>query len=186
MKYALLWIASLALAGSIGTALTQEATKSEPPKSVEAELSLRVPSFDYRKDWAQLGTFSVLADKPGLGAKQIHVVYVERKNLEAYLASGTFPEGTKLIKDVFAAKTDVLPTGTASYAGELESRFVMVKDKSTPSPRFGDGWGWALFKGNETTLTTTANYKNECLACHEAARGDDLLFLRGYPVLRSK
>jgi hypothetical protein len=49
-----------------------------------------------------------------------------------------------LVKDVFAARTEALTTGTASYAGDLAGRFVMVKDdagKLGSGPRFGDGWG---------------------------------------------
>jgi uncharacterized protein YciI len=32
--------------------------------------------------------------------------------------------------------------------------------------RFGDGWGWAFFKGDETRMTITGDYKVDCLACH--------------------
>lgn len=156
------------------------------PTTVEAEPVLQVPTVDYRKEWVQLGTFSILADKPADGAKQLHVVYTERKNLEAYLNDGRFPDGAVLVKDVFATKTEPLTTGTVSYAGELAGRFVMVKDgagKLGTGARFGDGWGWAFFEGNETKRTVTTDYKTDCLSCHEPARSKDLLYLQGYPPL---
>ena len=128
------------------------------PQPVEAEAVLQVPAVDYRKEWVQLGTFSVLADKPADGAKQLHVVYTERQNVEAYLRTGRFPDGAVLVKDGVGR----LGTG----------------------PRFGDGWGWAFYEGAEMKRTVTTNYKNDCLPCHEPARGQDLLYIRGYPLLR--
>lgn len=165
------------------------AQMTENAPMVEAEPVLSVPKADYRKDWVHLGTYSVLADKAEDGAKQMHAVYTERKNLEAYLKSGSFPDGTVLVKDVWGTKTEALTTGTASYASQLEGRFVMVKDadgKLGTGPRFGDGWGWAFFPGNETTKTITADYKVDCLGCHEPARSTDLVYEQGYPILRGR
>lgn len=186
MRRSLVWAGSIVLAASVSASLAEDMGGTINPKATEAEAALRVPAADYRRDWVQLGAFSVLADKPEEGAKQLHVVYIERKNLGAYLASGAFPEGTMLVKDVYAAKTEPLTTGTVSYAGDLAGRFVMVKDKSTRSPRFGDGWGWAFYEGGETKMTVTTDYKKDCLGCHEPARATDLIYLRGYPILRKR
>lgn len=95
--------------------------------AVEAEPPLQVPSADYRREWVELGTYAVLADNPADGAKKMHFVYTERKNLEAYLKTGSFPDGTVLVKDVFAGKTGTFTTGTVSYAGGLLGRFVLVR-----------------------------------------------------------
>ena len=116
--------AALAVAAA-AVAWAQDKAKSQ---SVEAEAVLQVPAVDYRKEWVQLGTFSVLADKPADGAKELHVVYTARQILEAYLRTGRFPDGAVLVKDVIAARTEALTTGTSSYAGDLTGRFVMVKD----------------------------------------------------------
>lgn len=186
MRRSLVLACSLLFAASVSISLAQGVGGAAEPKAVKAEGILRVPAADYRENWVQLGAFSILADKPEDGAKQLHVVYVERKNFEAYLASGAFPEGTVLVKDVYAAKTEPLTTGTVSYAGNLVGRFVMVKDKSTRSPRFGDGWGWAFYEGGETKMTVTTDYKKDCLGCHEPARTTDLVYVRGYPILRKK
>lgn len=168
----------------LSAAAVAQVTKTEP---LEAEAVLRVPSADYRKDWVQLGHFSVLADKPEDGAKEMHAVYTERKNVEAFLKTGSFPDGAVIVKDAWGTKTEQLTTGKASYAGDLAGRFVMVKDsagKLGSGPRFGDGWGWAFYKGTETAKTVTGDYKVDCLGCHEPVRNQGLLFLQGYPVLR--
>lgn len=182
-------IAAAALAvAAVAVARAQDKGAAAPkPQSVEAEAVLQVPAVNYRKEWVQLGTFSVLADSPADGAKELHVVYTARQTLEEYLRTGRFPEGAMLVKDVFAARTEALTTGTASYAGDLAGRFVMVKDsagKLGSGPRFGDGWGWSFYEGAEMKRTITTDYKNDCLGCHEPARGQDLLYLQGYPLLR--
>jgi hypothetical protein len=182
-------LAASAAAGLIAAAIVAvsgggSTSAQEPP---EAEAVLQVPAADYRKEWVQLGTFSVMADKPADGAKQLHVVYTARENVAAYLKTGRFPDGAVLVKDVLATRTETLTTGTSSYAGDLAGRFVLVKDgagKFGSGPRFGDGWGWAFYEGAETKRTVTTDYKSDCLACHEPARATDLLYVRGYPLLR--
>jgi len=166
------------------TSAGAQVTNSPP---VDAEAVLRVPTVDYRKEWVQLGTFSVLAEKPQNGAKEMHTVYTERRNLEAYLSEGKFPDGAVIVKDVWGTRTEPLTTGTASFADRLAGRFVMVKDaagKLGSGPRFGDGWGWAFFAGDETVKTVTGDYRIDCLTCHEPARDQDLLYLQGYPIMK--
>lgn len=180
----------IAAATSVIVAFSAEKTTGDDIGAVnDAEAALHVPTVSYRREWVQLGTFSVLADTPADGAKELHVVYTERKNLEDYLKSGEFPDGTVLVKDVFAAKTESLTTGTASFAGDLAGRFVMVKDaaneRAATSPLWGDGWGWAFYEGSETKRTVTTDYRADCLGCHEPARSQDLLFEQGYPILRN-
>jgi len=173
----------LASSAHAGTGVT-----APPAATVEAEPVLQVPTADYRTTWVQLGTYAVIADAPADGAKKFQYVYTERKNLEAYLKSGSFPDGTVLVKDVYAGKTETMSCGIVSYAGDLVGRFILVRDstnaRAASSPRFGDGWGWAFYQGSETKMTTTTNYKTDCLGCHEPARATDFVFVQGYPLLR--
>ena len=165
-----------------------DTTSTPKPATVEAEPALQVPSADYRRDWVELGTYSMLADNPADGAKKLQYVYTERKNVDAYLKSGSFPDGAVLVKDVYAGKTETLTCGTVSYAGDLVGRFILVRDSSNSkagsSPRFGDGWGWAYYEGSETKMTVTTNYKTDCLGCHLPARATDFVYVQGYPILR--
>jgi hypothetical protein len=150
---------------------------------------LYVPDADYRRDWVLLGSFSVLADDPEAGAKEFHVVYTPRENVDAYRKTGAFPDGAVLVKDVFATSTEAMTTGTSSYADTLIGRFVMVKDQANKnagvSPLWGDGWGWAFYEGAETRKTVSTDYKEDCLGCHEPVRDQDLLHIQGYPVLKN-
>ncbi|WP_204376627.1 cytochrome P460 family protein [Methyloceanibacter marginalis] len=49
---------------------------------------------------------------------------------------------------------------------------------------WGDGWGWAFYEGTETQKTITTDYRKDCLGCHEPARGQDLIYVQGYPILK--
>lgn len=139
-----------------------------------------MPDLDYRREWVLLGSFSVLADEPAEGAKELHVVYTAPENVDAYRRTGEFPDGSILVKDVFSTATEALTTGTASYADRLLGRFVMVRDSddgfSGVSPRWGDGWGWAFYEGSETAATRTTDYRADCLTCHEPARASNLIY----------
>ncbi|MER8634450.1 cytochrome P460 family protein [Mesorhizobium opportunistum] len=175
-----------------GVAVTFVGARSQPETPAlpqEARIKLTVPTVDYRTKWVSLGSFSLLSDEPDKGAKQLHVVYTQPESVEAYLKTGTFPDGTVLIKDVYGTKTEDLTTGRSSYADTLIGRFVMVKDKSNKrasvSPLWGDGWGWAFYEGAETQKTVTTDYRGDCLSCHEPARNQGLVYTQGYPILRS-
>jgi hypothetical protein len=74
--------AAVARAQDKGGAAAEDIMRGAAAKtqSVEAEAVLQVPIVDYHKEWVQLGTFSVLADKPADGAKELHVVYTARQN----------------------------------------------------------------------------------------------------------
>ena len=165
--------------------LSAQITNSPP---VTAEAVLQIPNVDYRKEWVEIGSVSSLADKSEEGSKQIDTVYIERKNLESYLKDGKFPDGTVLVKELLTTKTEQLTTGKISYApGVLTARFVMVKDsggKLGSGPRFGDGWGWAFYQGTETTKTVTGDFKVDCVGCHQAAKGEDMIHVRLYPLLQ--
>lgn len=149
---------------------------------------LYVPDVNYREEWVQLGAFSVLADDPEEGAKELHVVYADHAAIKAYLENGSFPDGAKIVKDVYATKTEDLTTGRASYADTLAGRFVMVKDaenrNADSSPLWGEGWGWAFYEAAETRKTATTDYVADCMGCHAPAAETDFLYVRGYPLLR--
>jgi len=152
--------------------------------------SIQVPDVNYRNDWVQLGTFSVQDEDPKKGAGQLHIVYTSKEAVAAYTGKGDFPDGTILIKDVFLTKHEDLGTGHVSYADKLAGRFVMIRDKggklTGKNPLWGDGWGWAFFKGEEKKKTVTTDYKADCLGCHQPVKDTNWLFVQGYPVLGGK
>jgi len=150
-----------------------------------AKGDLRVPG-NYRDSYQYLGTWAVAAEATA-GSQQLHIVYASPGAAAAHRATGHFPDGTTLVKEVFAAKTGAMTTGTISRADTLMGWFVMVKDSKNSHPGnklWGDGWGWAWFDAGKPTKTTSTDYKTDCLTCHLPAKASDWIYVEGYPVLK--
>jgi cytochrome c len=70
--------------------------------------------------------------------------------------------------------------------GDTVMWLVMVKDvkgRFVGNANWGSGWGWAAFRPSNLKKNLSADYKRDCLGCHEAAKATDLVFSEGYPVL---
>lgn len=154
--------------------------------AVDKEGSIRVPDVDYLAKWQFLGTWSSLAED-GKGAADLHNVYAQPGVIEAYRATGEFPDGAVLIKDILLTKTQDMTTGTISHATKREGWFVMIKDtkgRFKGNPLWGDGWGWAWFDADAPTKTTTTDYKENCIQCHLPVKETDWIHTFAYPSLK--
>ena len=150
---------------------------------------------DYRTEWTFIGTWSIAdtnqasaaAMGHGTGAAGFHNVYTQPETVEAFRATGEFPDGAVLVKELLKGHTAGLTTGTASWGEEIEGWFVMVKDRQgrfEGNPLWGLGWGWALFDADDPTETVTKDFRRECLGCHIPAKDTDWIYIFGYPVLQ--
>ncbi len=168
-----------------GAAYGQLAVKEFAEGVVSTAGSIRVPQ-DFRTDYVMLGAWSVTADADTGGDIGLHVVYAPRRVVDGYRQTGRFPDGTVLVKELFNGKTDTLTTGRATSAASTAGYFVLVKDdkgRFPGNPLWGDGWGWSFFNADDHKITTTKDYRAECLGCHEPARSTDLVYVNAYPVL---
>jgi len=80
------------------------------------------------------------------GFPEYHHVYVEEKNLDVYLKTGSFPEGTVIVKELtrvlnptFPDGSRTEPSGRGYFNAEFNGMDVTVKD----SKRFAATNGWA-------------------------------------------
>src|SRR5262249_51742838 len=92
---------------------------------------------------------------------EFHHVYVEKKNVDAYLQTGVFPEGTVFVKELtrllaptFPDGSRKEPSGRGFFNGELNGIDMTVKD----SKRFTktNGWGFFTFGHHPRPYETTA------------------------------
>ncbi len=151
---------------------------------------LHVPA-EYRIRYQYLGTWAVAADD-GPGSKELHVVYASPGSVAAFKATGHFPDGTVLVKEVFEATTAPMTTGTVSRPQTLKGWFVVVRDTKGQHPGntlsgntlWGDGWGWSWFDADKPTKTTSTDYRVDCQACHVPAKATDWMYTSGYPILK--
>ena len=189
-------LASLTAVAAVGLALLSSAADgqtgprvSRPDRNLEAVVdaqgTLHVPS-SYRADYEFLGTWAIAADK-GVGSSAIHNVYATPGTIAAYHKSSHFPDGTVLVKEVYATATAPMTTGTVSRAEVLKGWFVMVKDSKNSYPGnmlWGDGWGWSWFDAGNPVKTTSTNYKTDCLSCHVPAQATGWVYTSGYRTLK--
>ena len=126
------------------------------------------------------------------GFPEYHHVYVEEKNLDAYLKTGSFPEGTVFVKELtrvlnpaFPDGSRTEPSGRGYFNGEFNGMDVTVKD----SKRFAATNGWGFFNFGHHPLPYAEWAKEasaaECASCHQAfVAKTDMTWVQFYPILR--
>jgi Cytochrome P460 len=123
---------------------------------------------------------------------EFHHVYVEQKNLDAYLKTGAFPEGTVVVKELTRVLNPTFPDGSRSepsgrgfFNGEFNGMDVTVKD----SKRFAATNGWGFFNFGHHPLPYAESAKEasaaECAGCHMSfVAKTDMTWVQFYPILR--
>jgi hypothetical protein len=128
------------------------------------------------------------------GFPEYHNVYVEAKNVDVYLKTGSFPEGTVIIKELtrvlaptFPDGSRTEPSGRGFFNGEYNGIDATVKD----SKRFPNTNGWGFFTYGHHPLpyakSAAESSKAECAGCHMAnVAKTDMTWIQFYPLLRDK
>lgn len=153
---------------------------------VDAQGNIALPE-DFRGHMVHLGSWFV----PEGAASGFHDVYTEPETAAVFRRTGKFPDGATLVKELRGAVAGDYSTGknVQRASDELKQWFVMVKDSTgrfPENPLWGNGWGWALFLGNDPAKNTATNFRRDCLGCHIPASGTDWIFVEGYPTLHSR
>jgi hypothetical protein len=126
------------------------------------------------------------------GFPEYHHVYVEEKNLDVYLKTGSFPEGTVIVKELtrvlnptFPDGSRTEPSGRGYFNGEFNGMDVTVKDNK----RFAGTNGWGFFNFGHHPLPYSSSAKEaspaECAGCHQSfVAKTDMTWVQFYPILR--
>jgi hypothetical protein len=125
---------------------------------------------------------------------EYHHVYIEQKNVDAYLKTGEFPEGTVIVKELvrvlnptFPDSSRKEPSGRGYFAGAYNGIDMSIKD----SKRFAKTNGWGFFTYGHHPLpyekTSAERPVTECAGCHIAnVAATDMTWIQFYPILRDK
>jgi hypothetical protein len=125
---------------------------------------------------------------------EYHHVYIEQKNVDAYLKTGEFPEGTVIVKELtrvlnptFPDSSRKEPSGRGYFNGAYNGIDMTVKD----STRFAKTNGWGFFTFGHHPLpyekTSADRPVTECAGCHIAnVAATDMTWIQFYPLLRDK
>jgi len=125
---------------------------------------------------------------------EYHHVYIEQRNVDAYLKTGVFPEGTIIVKELtrvldptFPDGSRKEPSGRGYFNGQYNGIDVTVKD----SKRFAktNGWGFFTFGHHPLPYAQSAEEApaSECASCHQTfVAKTDMTWVQFYPLLRDK
>jgi hypothetical protein len=125
---------------------------------------------------------------------EYHHVYIEQKNVDAYLKTGDFPEGTVIVKELtrvlnptFPDSSRKEPSGRGYFNGVYNGIDMSIKD----SKRFAktNGWGFFTFGHHPMPYEKTSAERPvaECAGCHIAnVAATDMTYIQFYPLLRDK
>ena len=123
---------------------------------------------------------------------EYHHVYIEEKNVDAYLKTGDFPEGTVIVKELtrvlkptFPDGSRREPSGRGYFNGEFNGIDMSVKD----SKRFAktNNWGFFTFGHHPLPYEEWAAEApaTECASCHQTyVSKTDMSWIQFYPILR--
>jgi len=196
-KYLLLVVVGLGLAASAVYLVVAKpvAAQSEQSSVVfNADGTVQVPT-GFRK-WVFVGaplTPNGLNDGKA-NFPEYHHVYVEKKNVDAYLKTGEFPEGTVIVKELtrvldpkFPDGSRTEPSGRGYFNGAYNGIDMSVKD----SKKFAktNNWGFFTFGHHPLPYAKTAAESpvTECAFCHIAnVAKTDMTWIQFYPLLRDK
>lgn len=122
---------------------------------------------------------------------EFHNVYVQRSALEVYRATGKWPEGTMMVKELqliggtpeFPDGSHFEPSGRGYFPGAVAGLDVAVKD----SKRFPKSKNWGYFNFNHSAppyLPAAAERPvGECAGCHIANADEDMVYISHYRPL---
>jgi hypothetical protein len=116
-----------------------------------------------------------------------HNVYINPEAYSQYARSGTFPEGTMLVMDVYQAKSRE-PQGIVTrgfYPAEQVGLEVAVKNSKRPDGQKTD-WAYYVFDnpGGPLKSSARASPNRSCYDCHLKHASDDNVWVQFYPTLR--
>ena len=125
---------------------------------------------------------------------EYHNVYVQVQNVEEYMKTGQFPEGTVIVKELtrvlnptFPDGSRTEPSGRGFFNGVFNGIDLSVKD----SKRFAktNGWGFFSFGHHPEPYEATSAEKSvsECAWCHiQNVSKTDMTWIQFYPLLHER
>lgn len=184
-KHAILSIALCALV-VLGASSTQAGEKALPKPTFNAAGELLRPDVRYR-EWVYVGTPLTPNElnPPEAPFPEFHNVYIHPDDFDHWKNTGTFPDGTVIVKELVKIGSKEAVSGNGYFMGEFTGLEITIKD----SKRFKDEPGyWAYFSFGHTYPLANGSKQfatSACNACHETSAADDFVFTQYYPVLRA-
>ncbi len=179
-------------AGPFNNTATAQMSDNWKPKWT-ADGKLKLP--EGFREWVFLGaplTPNALNDGKA-GFPEYHNVYIHPEAYKIYKATGEFPEGTILLKELQLTKKGEEKDGSrteTSGRGFFPAAFNGIDISVKDSKRFSETQNWGYFNfGHHAppyAQTAAAAPAEACAACHIASATKDMVFTEFYTLLNTK
>jgi len=151
------------------------------------------------REWIYVGTPVTPNDmNSGKAAfPEFHNVYIHPDSWAHYKKTGTFRNGTILVKELVSVGSKAATSGLGYFMGEYIGLEATVKDAKR-FPKEPGNWAYFSFTSGGSPMMSkeathggplkdkaTAFPTAACAACHQAAAAEDMVFTQYYPVLRA-
>ncbi len=196
------YLLSVALAGSMlagvaGLSVTMAADEAVSAAKFTADGQVMIP--ENWRQWTYVGTPLTPNALNGGEAPfpEFHNVYIEPSAFAHWQKTGTFANGTQIVKELVLVRQKDADdmnadgsTGEVSGVGYFQGEFNGLELTVKDTERFSDEpGGWAYFSFGHKTPPYAGMAKafptESCNACHESSAADDFVFTQFYPVLRA-
>ena len=157
---------------------------------------LKVPDPSVFRKWVFLGapTTPNGLNNGKANFPEFHHVYVEQKNFDEYIKTGTFPEGTMLVKELTRVLNPTFPDGSRKepsgrgfFNGPFNGIDLSIKDSKKYANT--NGWGYFTFGHHPLPYAEWASEASptECAGCHQTyVSKTDMTWVQFYPILNQK
>ncbi len=166
-------------------AITAVAWFEPPAAKFDGDGNLRRPE-GYR-EWVYVGT-PLTPNELNNGKAafpEFHNVYIDPASYKQWKKTGSFPEGTIIVKELVSVGSKAAVSGQGYFMGDFLGLEATVKSKKR-FPNEPGNWAYFSFgKQPELMASAKAFATDQCAACHQAAAADDMVFTQYYPVLRA-
>ena len=180
IRYCVLLCLSVLLPAQLLSA--QDAAKAAPDHSTAPVYTtdgrLVFPE-DYR-EWIYLTTGMDMDYNPDpamAGHSMFDNVFVNPEAYKAFVATGSWPNGTMLMLEGRMAANK----GSINKAGHFQTNDVMMRSVHVKDARFAGGW--AFFSFDEGKPAKQIPKEAVCYSCHEQHAAVDTTFVQFYPTL---
>jgi hypothetical protein len=116
-----------------------------------------------------------------------HNIYINPESYETYIRTGTFPDPTMLVLEVFTEEKDVNGAAGIRFASKRIALWAAVKDRNRP----GGGVPWAYYSfplddKSRPTKPAKSFPDASCYDCHLKRASKDNVWVQFYPTLRDQ
>lgn len=177
--------ALIGLAAAILLLVTSTVSAEEYFKMSGGEL-LRPTGY---QEWIYVGTPVTPNDMNNGKAAfpEFHNVYIDPESWDHWKKTGTFRDGTILIKELVSVGSKAAVSGSGYFMGEFIGLEATIKSKKH-FPKEPGNWAYFSFTTpDHSSLKPKASQfeASSCNSCHQVSAETDWVFTQYYPVLRS-